>query len=575
MGGLVYANGHSDPLFLQIQSAESPITLDGKLDETDWQRRFDHLYFRANFKPSDVEYGVTQMDLLVHSETGVYLDTTTTIVRILHYGMDLYISLQSDDKYVNKWGMSWEGDGLFMKVTDADGIDREFKLYFNATGTDPDIVYEEHVAGSGEGVAYKMPGTIVNDTSQVDSGYTAEMVIHLDVLGYTEEDTEIQVIMNIFDPDGQTGNAGEEWNIGSYHKTWWGSEWGSEYRILKLADPPHKIAIKTEETFTLDGQLSEAFWQDADHVVVARGSHLSTGGYYMQWGDTLNEYEDQSAAVVKFAHNGTDLYIGVESNDSSVCKWSPGWEADGLFLWMTFKDLIPGPAERLEIKNMYFSGTEGDGSVFELNANVPTGGAEGTSFEPAGTVTHTETNGADEGYSLEVVVHTDLFGYSDGDTVMLSVCIWDLDYASVDAFDQHGSDYAPNWWGTQWVDPTFEKYYMYRGVVLSDQTSVGIEDIGPAELPTTFSLAQNYPNPFNPSTTIEYTLPIATHIKIEIFDVLGKKVANLVDLDQKAGLHSIIWNGRDEHGNSVGSGVYFYKVSTPEYAQIMKMILIK
>jgi hypothetical protein len=294
----------------------------------------------------------------------------------------------------------------------------------------------------------------------------------------------------------------------------------------------------------------------------------------MQWGDTLNAYEDQSMAVVKFAHNGTDLYIGVESNDSSVCKWSPGWEADGLFLWMTFKGLIPGPAERMEIKNMYFSGTEGDGSVFELNANVPTGGAEGTSYEPAGTVTHTETNGADEGYFLEVVVHTDLFGYSDGDTVMLSACIWDMDYASEDAYDQNISDYAPNWWGTQWVDQNFEKYYMYRGVVLSDQTSVGIEDSGPAEVATTYNLAQNYPNPFNPTTTIDYALPTATKVKIQIFDVLGRKVATLLDTDQKAGSHFVIWNGSDDFGNRVGSGVYFYRLTTSKFARTMKIPFI-
>ncbi len=171
------------------------------------------------------------------------------------------------------------------------------------------------------------------------------------------------------------------------------------------------------------------------------------------------------------------MYIGVESNDSSVCKWSPGWEADGLFLWMTFKGMIPSPGQRLEIKNMYFNSTQGAGAVFELNANVPTGGAEGASYEPPGTVTHTESNGADAGYSLEVVVHTALFGYSDLDTVKLSVVIWDMDYASADVFDDNTlSDYAPNWWGTQWCDTNFEKYYLYREVILSDQTSVGIEN---------------------------------------------------------------------------------------------------
>ena len=115
---------------------------------------------------------------------------------------------------------------------------------------------------------------------------------------------------------------------------------------------------------------------------------------------------------------------------------------------------------------MFFDATEGAAAVFQVNDNVPSGGAEGASAVPAGTTSHTETNGEDAGYSLEVVVHTDYFGYADGDTVYLSVCIWDIDYGSIDAWTEDGADYAPNWWGTQWADPTFEKYHMYRGVIL-------------------------------------------------------------------------------------------------------------
>ncbi|NOX90465.1 MAG: T9SS type A sorting domain-containing protein [Calditrichaeota bacterium] len=566
----VRAQGHVDPPFLQIQSAEHPIDLDGQLNETDWQRRFDHLVFQEGFKPGDVEYGVTKT-LLVSGDT--YLDTTTTIVRFLHRGLDLYISLQSDDKYVNKWGGSWEGDGLFMKIWDKSGVPKEFKLYFNASGDDPDMVYEESQAGSGEGVGYKMPGTVVNDTTQIDEGYTAELIIHLDQLGYSEEDTDIPVILNIFDPDKQTGTSGEEWNIGSYFKLWWGSEWGSETRILRLADPPYRKSIKTDETINLDGKLDEAFWSKAESVTVGKGSTTSTGGWYMQWGDTSNSYTDQSMAVVKFAHNGTDLYVGVQSNDSSVCEWSPGWEADGLFLWMTFKGVTPGSGDRMEIKNMYFGNTVGSGAEFQVNANVPTGGAEGASYEPDGTVTHTETNGPDSGYSLEVVIHTDLFGYSVGDTVMLSVVIWDLDYASSDAYQQGVSDYAPNWWGTQWVDPNFEKYYMYRGVILSEETAV--DDQRPVKVAENFDLFQNYPNPFNPSTTISYNLPKRTDVTIEVFDLLGQKVKTLISATQSKGIHSVVWNGTDESGKKVGSGLYFYKMTTQNFSRIHKMILMK
>ncbi len=569
--GNVSGQGHVDPPYLQITSAENPITVDGVLDETDWARRYDMLVFRDNFKPGDVEYDVTG-NVLVH---GTYTDTTTTYVRILHYGLDLYISLQSDDESVGKFGTSWEGDGLFMKIADASGTQVEYKLYFNLGGTDPDIAFEQPglYPGSGAGAAWKHPSTIANDTTAADSGYTAEMVIHLDQLGYTSADTDIPVLINIFDPDGYTDNMDPYGTKGAYYKSWWGSEWGPDTRILRLADPALKTAYKTTEAITLDGQLNEGFWTGAESVTVGKGSSTSTGGYYMQWGNENNEYTDQSMANVKFMHNGTDLYVGFESNDSSVCEWSPGWEADGLFLWMTFKDVIPGSGDRMEVKLMYFGNTVGSSAEFQLSASVPTGGAEGASFEPEGTMTHTESNGPDHGYSGEVVVHTDLFGYSEGDTVKLSVVMWDLDYSSADVFSQDLSDYAPNWWGAQWVDPTFEKYFMYRDVVLSPQAS-GIND-KPAAMINSFSLEQNYPNPFNPATHIRYNLPVSTTLSVEIYNILGKKVATLFEGKQNAGAHTLIWNGTDNAGSRVASGVYFYKMSSPEFTRIKKMMLLK
>jgi hypothetical protein len=399
------------------------------------------------------------------------------------------------------------------------------------------------------------------------------MVIHLDQLGYTDPYPDIPVMINIFDPDGYTGMDGESWEAGSYHKMWWGSEWGSDFRILRLADPPLRTAYKTDNTLTLDGKLDEDFWTGAEYVVIGKGSNLSTGGWYMQWGDTTNAYTDQSMAIVKFIHNGTDLYIGVESNDSSVCKWSPGWEADGLFLWMTNKGVIPAPGERMEIKAMYFNATEGAGISFETSSSVPTGAAEGASFEPEGTTTHTETNGPDEGYSLEVVVHTADFGYSEDDTVMLSCVIWDMDYASADTYNVDISDYAPHWWGTQWVDMNFEKHYLYRGVILSPEY-VAIDNES-TPVVQNYKLYQNYPNPFNPVTTISFEIPKPELVKLEIYNALGQKVITLMDDNLGRGVHSYKWNGLDENNLPVPSGLYFTYLTAGNVTKTNKMVLLK
>ena len=221
---------------------------------------------------------------------------------------------------------------------------------------------------------------------------------------------------------------------------------------------------------------------------------------------------------------------------------------------------------------MYFSGTQGSGITFQTSATVPTGGAEGASYEPTGTVTQTETNGVDAGYSLEVVVHTADFGYQAGDTVMLSACVWDLDYSSTDAYNEHISDYAPNWWGSQWADPSFEKYFMYRGVILSTSEAIDNEKVAVADR---FELYPNYPNPFNPSTTISFSTPASGQVRLDIYNILGQKIRTLVNNELPSGYHHYEWNGLTETGLSAPTGLYLYKVSYGNNFKVAKMVLSK
>jgi len=88
-------------------------------------------------------------------------------------------------------------------------------------------------------------------------------------------------------------------------------------------------------------------------------------------------------------------------------------------------------------------------------------------------------------------------------------------------------------------------------------------------------LGKNYPNPFNPETDIFFSLPERTQVSLIIYNILGEKVKTLADGEMDAGTHSIHWNGRDEAGNSVASGVYFYRLKAEDFDQTMKMILMK
>ena len=91
-----------------------------------------------------------------------------------------------------------------------------------------------------------------------------------------------------------------------------------------------------------------------------------------------------------------------------------------------------------------------------------------------------------------------------------------------------------------------------------------------------FKLSQNYPNPFNPSTKIQFSLPQTEKVKLEIYDIQGNLVKSLVDYDlYQAGNYEVMWDGKDNHGRQVSSGIYFAKMHAGKFAQTKKMNLVK
>ncbi|MCK4312608.1 MAG: T9SS type A sorting domain-containing protein, partial [Candidatus Cloacimonetes bacterium] len=91
-----------------------------------------------------------------------------------------------------------------------------------------------------------------------------------------------------------------------------------------------------------------------------------------------------------------------------------------------------------------------------------------------------------------------------------------------------------------------------------------------------------YPNPFNPSgagrspsTTIEFNLPQPSKVELSIYNIRGQKVKTLISQEMEKGIWKEIWNGTDNNGMSVASGIYFYKLEAGEYGKIQKILLIK
>jgi flagellar hook assembly protein FlgD len=95
-------------------------------------------------------------------------------------------------------------------------------------------------------------------------------------------------------------------------------------------------------------------------------------------------------------------------------------------------------------------------------------------------------------------------------------------------------------------------------------------------LPTTYGLSENYPNPFNPITTIAYQVPPpGGMVSIQVYNVLGQRVATLVDEQVAPGFYTTMWTGINSRGNQVSSGMYFVQMRAQNFVQTRKLLLLK
>jgi hypothetical protein len=109
---------------------------------------------------------------------------------------------------------------------------------------------------------------------------------------------------------------------------------------------------------------------------------------------------------------------------------------------------------------------------------------------------------------------------------------------------------------------------------LEEGTIVGV-DGKPTVMPLAYELGNAYPNPFNPATTIAYAIPVSNHVSLKVINLLGQTVRTLVDRHTTAGTYKVVWDGRDEAGRTVPSGIYFYRMESSHFRQVKKVMLVK
>jgi hypothetical protein len=140
---------------------------------------------------------------------------------------------------------------------------------------------------------------------------------------------------------------------------------------------------------------------------------------------------------------------------------------------------------------------------------------------------------------------------------------WDIAVYSCDTIYVTGESYDI---GTGFDYATIK--YVQTGTDVKDETRS-------KEKPSEFLLAQNYPNPFNLTTKIEFTLVKSGFVSLNIYDLLGRKVRTLVSERLSSGYKSVLWDGRNDSGKDVVSGIYFYRLKTKAFEKTMKMVMIK
>jgi hypothetical protein len=160
--------------------------------------------------------------------------------------------------------------------------------------------------------------------------------------------------------------------------------------------------------------------------------------------------------------------------------------------------------------------------------------------------------------------------------------------STTSGFDPKGTPPLTTLTGTNFTDnnvvPGGKYYYRLSAYDFSGNESVyspqiealvtSVEERG-GGVPTEYALSQNFPNPFNPETWIKYQLPVSGHVRLSIYNSLGQAVRLLVDYTQPAAYHQVVWDGRDNGGNMMPSGIYFYRLETSKFTSIKKMVMMK
>jgi hypothetical protein len=258
------------------------------------------------------------------------------------------------------------------------------------------------------------------------------------------------------------------------------------------------------------------------------------------------------------------------SGDQPIVSGSQAWMGDALEFYIGFYNAAI-QAQPHKYKDVDLAGT-GDWRIgFTAWGTTQKSGSADFNFPGVERTVYQKFTG--DGYIIEARIALDSLAQG-GDLKVVDGALLPLRIDGTDLDPSKGDTGRSLWtgWGNtanpeDWKRPATFGFLQ----VIGGPTAVNSD----SKKPLVFALSNNYPNPFNPTTAISYETANTTTVRITVYDMLGKEVRTLVDGRIAAGSHTVNWDGKNSSGQPVCSGIYFCRMTTPEYSHVLKMTLLK
>jgi PKD repeat protein len=315
---------------------------------------------------------------------------------------------------------------------------------------------------------------------------------------------------------------------------------------------PSEPSLNLTEQFTIEAKIKPSSWGEVNSVGFGRIIDKTKLSLYLI--DSSPAFDNHSLALQMHHEDGTMSNTTSQENSISIDTWQ--------HIAVTYEGttsqarMYVNGDEQIISNTQSPSGSVADNSSFDLLiGNNPT---QMFSFD-----------GIIDGIRIWNIVRTktqiqdNINQYLNGNESGL-IGYWDMNEGNGDSINDNSNNISGELVEANWI----------QGAPFNLPTSIE-QNQSTVRIPKDIELYDNYPNPFNPTTTIKFSLPANALVKLQIFNTTGKLVHTLISENKDAGLYSLDWDGKDQFGNKVGSGIYIYRMETNSFSLSKKMLLIK